>query len=490
MNQRNHGVLLMGTCIFDPVALTLCNAAGEMLRLRAQSMRVLAELARRRGEIVSRDDLIETVWRGTAVTDDSLAQCIKDIRKTIQDPERQILETVVGRGYTLHVGLPASASSPKPGILIEKITSAGGSQAIEDFAEDLHERLVLIMAPRSGVRIFTDEARSASVDCVVRGRVSVSGNRVRLFVSLSGLNESGNFYAESFTGDPSELDQLAEEVARKISSVLRIRVIAYDGERYAKVPNERLDLQQLTAKAHYFYSRITALDTVNGRAAMQAAVKIAPDDPKALALLAHSATQMHPLMQRNTSVSETNWAMSIADRAIAVGATSAFAFRTRANLRLWLLGDHEGCRADCARALALNPNFYLAHLTLATSDILTGSHMAGIDRIMTYVCLTAIDQQYPYFQSLIGLAWFLSGHSGAAISCAREAHERLPHSSWHAMVYAVAASGDPEITKTARFQTMVQHLDLPFGHFRSLPFTRMEDIEALEAGLRAAGVKE
>jgi len=107
-----------------------------------------------------------------------------------------------------------------------------------------------------------------------------------------------------------------------------------------------------------------------------------------------------------------------------------------------------------------------------------------------YVCLTAIDQKYPYFQSLIGLAWFLSGHSGAAISCAREAQERLPNSSWHAMVYAVAASGDPEITKTARFQTMVQHLDLPFGHFRSLPFTRMEDIEALEAALCAAGVKE
>ena len=249
-----------------------------------------------------------------------------------------------------------------------------------------------------------------------------------------------------------------------------------------------LDLQQLMAKAHYFYSRITAPDTVIGRAAMQAAVKIAPDDPKALALLAHSATQMHPLMQSNTSVSETDWAMSLADKAIAVGSSSAFAFRTRANLRLWLLGDHEGCRADCARALALNPNFYLAHLTLATSDILTGSYMAGIERITTYVCLTNIDQQYPYFQSLIGLAWFLSGHPGAAIACAREAHERLPSSSWHAMVYAVAASVDPENTRTARFQNMVRQLDLPFGHFRSLPFTRMEDVEALEAGLRAAGV--
>lgn len=301
---------------------------------------------------------------------------------------------------------------------------------------------------------------------------------------------TGFFYAESFGGALSELDRLAEEVARKISCVLRISVIAYDGERYATVPNDRLDFQQLLAKAHYLYSRITAPDTVKARAAMQAAVRISPDDPKALALLAHSATQMHPLVRDNTSQSEKDWAMSLADRAVAVGPPSAFGFRTRANLRLWLLGDHAGCRADCARALAVNPNFYLAHLTLATCDILTGAYSAGVERIGSYVCLTEIDRQYPYFQSLIGLAWILAGNAGTAIAFAREAYERSPSNSWHAMVYAVAASGDPAILGTRAFGDMVKQLELPFQHFRSLPFSKPEDVEALEAGLRLAGLKE
>jgi hypothetical protein len=57
------------------------------------------------------------------------------------------------------------------------------------------------------------------------------------------------------------------------------------------------------------------------------------------------------------------------------------------------------------------------------------------------------------------------------------------------MVYAVAASSDPAITETEEFQAMIANLELPFEHFRSLPFSRIEDVELLEAGLRAAGVR-
>jgi len=490
MDGRNHDLLLLGTCTFDPQSLTLHDAAGATLRLRSQSMRVLAELARRRGEVVSRDALIEAVWRGIAITDDSLVQCIKDIRKAVRDMDRQILRTVVGSGYCLHVDPVAPPTSPKPSILIDKIYCASDLRASQDFAEELQEKLVLIMAPRAGVRLLAGGGDTSSADYVVRGRVSVSGNRARLFLSLSGAEPNGHLYAESFSGDLSDLDRLAEEVARRVSSVLRIIVIAHDGERYANVPNERLDFQQLLAKAHYFYSRITVPDTIIARASMETAVRISPDDPRALSLLAHSATQMHPLIQNSTSKSETDWAISLADKAVAVGASSAFAFRTRANLRLWLLGDHAGCRADCTRALAINPNFYLTHLTLATSDILTGLHLAGIERINSYVCLTEIDPQYPYFQSLIGLAWILAGNARTAISFSQEAHERAPNCSWHAMVYAVAASDDPDITRTGKFQDMIKRLELPFGHFRSLPFSKIEDVEKIEAGLRAAGVRE
>lgn len=489
-NPKRSEIISFGGFWFDTKNLALFAIGWQQISLRHQSAQVLGELARTPGKVVLKDNLVIAVWGETFVTDDSLVQCIKDIRKAISDTERKIIRTVPRMGYLLDIGQPPPATSLKPSILIEKIQCADNALIFRNFAEDLHEKLLLVTAPRSGVRTFTTDSELSSADYVVQGRISVAHNRAKLFLTLSEVKSRGHFYAESFKINLSECDRLAENVARKICSVLRISVITQDGERFAKIPDEKLDLQELFAKSHYFYSRITVPDTKTGRKTMQSAVEMSPENPKALALLAHSATQMHPLVRINISKSETDWAMALAEKAVAIGASSSFAFRTRANLRLWLLGDHAGCRADCARSLAINPNFYLAHLTLATSDILAGAHIAGINRMISFVCLTTIDPQYPYFQSLIGLAWILADNTDAAVQFSKEAHERSPSCSWHAMVYAAAASAEPSVTKTKNFQNMIKGLKLPLGHFRSMPFTDMKNVEALEAKLRAVGLEE
>jgi DNA-binding winged helix-turn-helix (wHTH) protein/tetratricopeptide (TPR) repeat protein len=488
---KSSEVIFLGSFWFNIKSLTLFSIDKRPIPLRRQSALVLTELAKTPGETVSKDRLVSAVWGATFVTDDSLVQCIKDIRKAISDDDRKIIQTVPGVGYCLDANQPdALPANLPPSVLIKKIQCTGNSQVALGFAKDFEDKLVLVMAPRTSVRIFTKASSQFPADYIVQGRVSVSGDRVNLFLTLSEIQSRGVFYAESFKIDIFEIDQLAEDVARKISSVLRISVITHGGEKYANIADERLDFQQLMAKAHYFYSRITVSDTAVGRATSQVAVKISPDNPKALALLAHSATQMHPLVKLDTSENETEWAMLLADKAIALGPSSSFAFRTRANLRLWLLGDHEGCRADCDRALAINPNFYLTHLTLATSEILTGAYAAGMDRIDAFVCLTTIDQQYPYFQSLVGLACMLAGDVGASITFALEAHERSPRTSWHAMVYAAAAADDPSITKTEEFREMINGLELPLSHFRSMPFADINSVEFLEARLKAVGVAE
>lgn len=221
---------------------------------------------------------------------------------------------------------------------------------------------------------------------------------------------------------------------------------------------------------------------------MQVAVDKEPDNPKALAMLAHSATQMYPLVIRDLTDGERKWALSLADRAIVNGASSSFAFRTRGNLRLWLLGDHQGCVADCQRSLKLNPNLYLTHLTLATSDILSGRSIAGEERIDSFVRLTTIDIQYPLFNSLVAVGRILRGENETAREAAKEAYERMPTTPWYALVYAAAVGDFKPIADTHRFRQMVSELKLPLSHFQSLPFTRKADLDLLEDRLCAAGV--
>src|SRR4029453_14645062 len=59
----------------------------------------LAYLVEHHGRIVAKDTLIEAVWQGAAVGDNSLAQCLFEIRRSLGDDSQQLIRTVARRGY-------------------------------------------------------------------------------------------------------------------------------------------------------------------------------------------------------------------------------------------------------------------------------------------------------------------------------------------------------------------------------------------------------
>ncbi len=88
---------------FDEFKLDLTRGALfrglDELKLRPKSFEVLKYLTENQGRLISKDELIEAVWHETAVTDDSLVQCLKDIRHALGDDTQQIIKTVPRRGY-------------------------------------------------------------------------------------------------------------------------------------------------------------------------------------------------------------------------------------------------------------------------------------------------------------------------------------------------------------------------------------------------------
>lgn len=93
--------------VLDLDRAELRGSDGKAIELRPQSMAVLIALARRRGELVTKRDLLAQVWPGVAVTDDSLVQCVVDIRRTLDDGEQRVVRTLPRRGYTLAVETPS-----------------------------------------------------------------------------------------------------------------------------------------------------------------------------------------------------------------------------------------------------------------------------------------------------------------------------------------------------------------------------------------------
>jgi DNA-binding winged helix-turn-helix (wHTH) protein/TolB-like protein len=76
---------------------------GSTVRLEHKFMHVLVCLAGRPGEVVSKEELIRTVWVDTFVTDDVLTRAVSELRRILKDDAKQphIIETVSKNGYRL-----------------------------------------------------------------------------------------------------------------------------------------------------------------------------------------------------------------------------------------------------------------------------------------------------------------------------------------------------------------------------------------------------
>jgi TolB-like protein/DNA-binding winged helix-turn-helix (wHTH) protein/Tfp pilus assembly protein PilF len=118
----------LGQTVFDLSAQMLRDSTGAKIALRAQSSRVLECLIEAKGALVTKDHLFKTVWPDVSVTDDSLVQCIREIRNAIGDPDHAIVQTEARRGYRLmlngHDKTVTLGASPTPAALTPDPSSA------------------------------------------------------------------------------------------------------------------------------------------------------------------------------------------------------------------------------------------------------------------------------------------------------------------------------------------------------------------------------
>ncbi|KZD20757.1 winged helix-turn-helix domain-containing protein [Tardiphaga robiniae] len=77
----------------------LRGADGVAIKLRPKTITMLILFATRSGRVLSKQELMDAVWPNVHVGDDSLFQCIRELRTALGDDRRQIIKLVQGRGY-------------------------------------------------------------------------------------------------------------------------------------------------------------------------------------------------------------------------------------------------------------------------------------------------------------------------------------------------------------------------------------------------------
>ena len=196
---------------------------GQEIALRPKSFEALLYLVQHSGRIISKDELIGAVWPDAAVTDNSLTQCIMEIRRVIGDDSQQLIRTVARRGYILavHVTTPVAKFASSAPIGVSRTETAGLPRSWPLVAAAL---VLVIVAALVGLHYFAGSRKGESANA----RLTIRSIAVLPLDNLSG-DPAQDYFADGMTD--ALIDNLAQ--IRALNVISRTSAMHYKGSKKA-----------------------------------------------------------------------------------------------------------------------------------------------------------------------------------------------------------------------------------------------------------------
>jgi adenylate cyclase len=328
------------------------------------------------------------------VTDDSIAQCVRDIRRALGDSEQRLLRTISRRGYllTLEVALhgerrasggppavteplhPAASRAPapdKPSIAVLPFQNMSGDPEQEYFVDGMVEEIItalsrirwLFVVARNSSFTYKGQAvdvrqvgRELGVRYVLEGSVRKAIGRVRITAQLIGAETGAHLWADHFDGSLEDIFELQDKVASSVAGIIEPALHAAEIARSAERPTADLTAYDLYLRAH--------MAVVSSARRIPEALRLLEQsierDPHYGPALGWAAVCCHRLLVDNRSENpeaDRLKGANFARRALEVAGDDPGILINAAGALAYFGEDIGAMLTFIDRALALNPNF-------------------------------------------------------------------------------------------------------------------------------------
>jgi TolB-like protein/DNA-binding winged helix-turn-helix (wHTH) protein len=405
------------------------------LVLRPKAHLLLAHLAANLGRVVPKAELMDAAWPDVNVSEDSLTQGIRELRKVLDDTDAALLRTVPGRGYLLDPGdalnAPASVAA-QPSVAVLRLRN-GGAEAdtafVDGFGEDIINGLARFRAVSVLARHSTFAAapgafpdwralgRQLGAQYLVDGALARDANGVTVTIGLVDAANAHQMWRDQFSAKGSDIFVLQDEIARQI--VNRIVSRLEDAGRRAasrKAPASlaayELFLQGVARLRGYAMD-----DNLAARAHFAAALAKDPSYAPALAYAALAEVIIHGYGSAPEEV--LLQAEEQAARAVTLDSEEPRCHRILALIRIYL-GKFAAAEHAQQRSLELNP--YDADTMAQAGYLLSirGRPLEGLAWIDRAIRVNPAHPDWYHFDRATAL-YALGAYREAALSL-----ERLP----------------------------------------------------------------
>ena len=366
---------------------------SESIAVEPQVFDLLIYLVQNRDRVVSKDDLIASVWGGRVVSDSTLTSRINAARKAVGDSgvKQTVIRTIARKGlrfvgdvHMRPMGLepqaefhePSRAALPlpdRPAIAVLPFLNMSDEPEHEYFSDGISEDIITAL---SKLRWFFVIARNSSftykgkavhlkqiaeelgVGYVVEGSVRKSGDRVRITAQLNDVATGSHLWAERYDRDIADVFAVQDEITEAIVAAIEPQLYAAENFRAQRKAPDSMDAWDLVMRALSHYWRVTRQDNVVAQALLEKATVIDPNYGQALGVLAASQTfSAHMGWADMSAVVPTAERAALA--AIRADGEDPWAHYALGNVYLFTRRFDDSL-AEFELALQLNPNFSLA----------------------------------------------------------------------------------------------------------------------------------
>jgi TolB-like protein/cytochrome c-type biogenesis protein CcmH/NrfG len=519
--------------------------AGDLIPVEPQVFDLLVHLVRNRNRIVSREELIDAVWKGRVISEATLSSRVSAVRRVIGDngTDQALIRTHHKRGFRF-VGLvddekrarelpaansaqqksvsedqesqtqsaaalrPALALPDKPSIAVLPFQNRSGDSVQEYFADGLTEDIItglsrqrwfFVIARNSSFAFKADAsdvrkvASELGVRYVLEGSVRKASGRVRVTAQLVDASKGINLWADRYDRDLANIFELQDEITNRVIDSVGSQIIVAEAARVQRKSPQNIEAWDLVMQALPHMWRMTVDEQCLAQDLLQQAVELDADYAHAHALLGWTHLCMFNLNTRMPISEFTRKALESGERALALDEQDHWGHLVVG------LGHTRRRRPEPAvmhlsKSLELNPNFALGYAGLGYAYACGGEPERGLESLEQAQRLSpcdpflAIYAPVARYMALFGLKKYEE-----TIAVCRAYAALHPHhaGAWRLMTTSLGLLGKIDEAKEALARTLTLQPDLSSAHVaNNTVFANPDDRARFLLGLQKAGLRD
>jgi adenylate cyclase len=441
--------------------------AWTRVAIGARALDLLLLLVRRRGEVLSRDEIMEAVWPGVAVEESNLTVQISALRRALDQAQdgASCIQTISGRGYRFLPVVkseladtssdilakvdqtPAPDRSPRLSIIVASFKSLSGDPDSILLADSISEQLIGDLARLPGTIVIAHAGTGLHYHAshLIEGSVRRIAELTRVHLRLIDRESHSHLWAEWFDVDRADTAEARDEIAGRLLRTLTVKLLDNANHRIESVPPQDWTSDDLVMRARALASRPFSVE--NRLAVMGCYEQALAKDPASIDARCGIAAVLI------SNISE-GWSQSIksdSERAenLLLNVLRDNAALSDGHLYMGLLRRLQGklidAQIELEIAIALAPNNLVAYNQLGATLVFLGQPEAAIPHIEKSLRLAPYDRITPVNHYYLGLCNMMLGHTEEAIAFLRKARAGNPRLYYIHMMLAAALGLNGEL---------------------------------------------